>query len=72
MYFLAKTNDHCHQIQHIGISLGTTFYLKQAILIFFTKFAEKGCFPSKQDKWALGIKCLSTKFQLKQILQGSN
>ena len=35
---------------HIQISLGTNFQLKLAILIFWTKFAQKPCYRSKKEK----------------------
>ena len=35
---------------HIQISLGTKFQLKLTILLFWTKFAQKGCFRSKTKK----------------------
>ena len=53
MYFLAKTNDHCHQIQHIGISLGTTFYLKQAILIFLYQICRERVFSIKAGQMGI-------------------
>ena len=36
--------------QRIWISLGTKFHLKQTILIFWNRFAEKGYFQSKTEK----------------------
>ena len=39
-----------HWILHIWISVGTKFQLKQAILIFRTKFDQKGYFWSKLEK----------------------
>ena len=62
MYFLAKTNDHCHQIQHIGISLGTTFYLKQAILIFLYQICRERVFSIKAGQ--MGIRYQMSKYQI--------
>ena len=45
-----RKNGHHHWILHIGISLSTNFQLKQTILIFWTKFVQKGNFQSKTDK----------------------
>ena len=42
--------EHHHWILYIQIILGTKFQLKLTILMFWTKFAEKGCFPSKNKK----------------------
>ena len=36
------TNEHHHQLQQIGVSLDAKFNLKPTILIFTTKFAQKG------------------------------
>ena len=43
-------SEHHHSILHIRISLGTKFQLKLTILIFWTKFAEKGFSSQKQKK----------------------
>ena len=69
-------NEHHHWIVHIRISLGTTFQLKLAIESFWTKFTQKGCFPSKTVKttietskdhnWILDILIIvATKLELK-------
>ena len=47
---LKQKREHDHWILHIRISLGTKFLLKPTILIFWTKFAQKGCFQSKAEK----------------------
>ena len=43
-------SEHHHSIPHIQISLGTKFQLKLTILIFLTRFAQKGFFWSKTEK----------------------
>ena len=50
--FLVKNwkSEHHHWIPHIQISLGTKFQLKLTILIFLTRFAQKGFFWSKVEK----------------------
>ena len=69
-------NEHHHWIVHIRISLGTTFQLKLTIESFWTKFTQKGCFPSKTVKttietskdhnWILDILIIvATKLELK-------
>ena len=45
-----KKNKHHHEILHIQISLCINFQLNLTILIFWTKFAQKGCFQSKTGK----------------------
>ena len=42
-------SEHHYWILHIRISLGTKFLLKLTILIFLTKFAQKGNFRSKTE-----------------------
>ena len=42
--------EHHHWIPLIQISLGTKFQLKLTILIFLTRFAQKGFFWSKTEK----------------------
>ena len=44
------TIEHHHWILHFRISLDTKFQLKLPILIFWTKFAQKGFFWSKTAK----------------------
>ena len=39
-----------HLVLTLLASLGTTFQLKLAILVFSTKFAQKCCFQSKAEK----------------------
>ena len=50
--FMVKNRkiEHHHWILLIQISLGTKFQLKLTILIFWTKFAQKGYFQSKTEK----------------------
>ena len=48
--FKNRKSDHHHLIQHIQISLATKFQLKMTILIFLTKFVQKGFFWSKIEK----------------------
>ena len=48
----ARKSKHHHWILDIRISLGTKFQLKLAVLNFWTKFAQKGCF-FKQKMWTL-------------------
>ena len=47
---------HHHWILHIWVSPGTKFQLKLTILIFWTKFAQKGYFQSKSEKMNTTIK----------------
>ena len=61
-----KKKTYHHLILHIGISLGAKFQLKQAILIFWIKFAQKGYFRSKTEKVSTIIEfCM---FELAQLL----
>ena len=43
-------NEHHHRIVHIRISLSTKFQLIVIVLIFWTRFAQKGCFHYKTKK----------------------
>ena len=45
-----RKSEHHHWILLIQISLDTKFQLKLTVLIFLTKFAQKGYFPSKTEK----------------------
>ena len=45
-----RKSEHNPWILHIRISIGTTFQFKLTILIFWTKFAQKGYFWSKTNK----------------------
>ena len=68
-----RKSKHHHWILHIQISLGTKFQLKLMILIFWNKFARKGCFLSKAKSkhyhWILHIRIsLGPKFQLKMTI----
>ena len=51
-YFPLKTekSEHHWWLQHIWISPGNRFQLKLAVLTFWTKFTQKGCFQSKSEK----------------------
>ena len=42
-------SEHHHRILYIRIYLSTKFQLELTILIFRTKFPQKGCFPSKTE-----------------------
>ena len=44
-----RTNKRYHWIQHIKISLGTKFYLKQNIFVFLHLIAQKWYFRSKEE-----------------------
>ena len=50
-----RKNKHLHLTLHIRICLGTKFQFKLAILIFWTKFAQKGYFQSKTEKINIAI-----------------
>ena len=50
-----RKSEHHHWIPHIQISLGIKFPLKLTILIFLTRFAQKGFYGLKQKKWTLHI-----------------
>ena len=43
--------EHHHRILHVQSSLGNKFQHEQTILIFWTKFAQKGISSPKQKKW---------------------
>ena len=51
-----KKNGNQHSTLHIRISLGTNIQLKMTILIFWTKFAQKGYIQLKTEKANLTIK----------------
>ena len=56
-----EKSEHRHWIMHIWISLSIKLHLKLTILIFWTKFAQKGYFRSKTKKneqhhWILHIR----------------
>ena len=63
-YFRSKTkkSDYHRCILHIWISLGTKFQLKLAILIFWTKFAQKNVSSWKQKKWASPLHSAYSKY----------
>ena len=46
----SSTNEHYHCIEHTRISVATSFHLKQKVLIFWSKFAQKGYSSPKQGK----------------------
>ena len=50
-----RKSEHHHWILHILISLGTKFPLKLTVLIFLTRFVQKGFFWSKTEKWTQHI-----------------
>ena len=45
-------SEHHNLILHIEIRLGIKFQLKLTISIFWTKFAQNGCFESKNRNFA--------------------
>ena len=51
-----KKNGNQHSTLHIRISLGTNIQLKLTILIFWTKFAQKGYIQLNTEKANLTIK----------------
>ena len=53
--FKNRKNEHHHWILHAKISVGTKFQLKVTILMFWTKFAQKGYFHSKTKKMNITI-----------------
>ena len=59
--FLVKNgkSEHHHSSLHIRIRLGSKFQLKLTILIFQTKFSQKGYLPSKTEKWHFCVRLLS-------------
>ena len=66
-----RKSEHHHWILRIPINLCANLQLKLTIIIFITKFGQKGYFQSKREKvnnnhWILLIQIsLDTKFQLK-------
>ena len=62
-----ETSEQCHLILHIRIRLAIKFQLKLTILIFWTKFAQKGCFPSKTEK----VNC-TTEFSMFDLVSEPN
>ena len=64
---LNKESEHDYWILHIRIGLGTKFYLKLIILIFWTKFAQKGHFRSKTETVIINIEfCI---FELHEVIK---
>ena len=71
-----KQNEHHHWILHIPTSLDTRFQLRQTILIFWSKFAQKRCMPVQiffpyfdPYSWIPHIQInLGTKYQVKSII----
>ena len=51
IYGLNRKMKHHHWIPLIQISLGTKFQLELTILIFLTRFTQKGFSGLKQKKW---------------------
>ena len=71
LQFKHSKNEQHHWLLHIRISLGITFQLKLKILIFWTKFSQKGCFRFKTGKvnttiefWILYIRIFVPNFSL--------
>ena len=62
----SRENEYHLWIQNTGISSGSKFHLKQAILIFCTKFAQKRYFRSKTRKGEHIVISLDAKFHLKE------
>ena len=65
MVFLVqnKKPEHRHRFQHIQMILGSKFYFKQTILIFWTKFADMGISGIKQKK-GTSLSCLKIRISL--------
>ena len=53
--FKEEQKDIILWVQHIGISLDTNFHLKQTILIFCTKLAQKEYFQTKSGQMGIFI-----------------
>ena len=62
-FFKSKKNFH-YKIQHIRITLHTKFHLKQTVLIFWTKCAQKGHFQSKE-----GQRDITTEFSIFRLVE---
>ena len=58
VYFYSKMekNEHHYWILHIRISLGTKFQFELTILIYWTKFAQKGYLRSKTEKLLFSVR----------------
>ena len=54
---LKQKSEHLHWILHIQISQTTKFQLKNTILIFWTKFAQKQCYQLKTEKVSITNEC---------------
>ena len=52
-----QKNEYHYCISHIQISLSTKFQLKLTILLFWTKFTQKGYFRLKTEKWTSPLYC---------------
>ena len=59
--------EHDNQIQHIQINHDTNFHCKQPILIFCTKFDQKGYLQSKTEQMNI-----TTKFSISELTKMSN
>ena len=62
-----KKNKHNHWILLTQISLCTKFHLKPTVLIFLTKFPQKGYFLSKtgnQHHWILDFRINYSRYQI--------
>ena len=53
-----RKSEPYYLILHIQISLSTKFQLKLTILIFLTKFVQKGISARKQNEQSKDYKCL--------------
>ena len=57
-----RKSKHHHQIQHIRISLGFKFHLKQTVLILCGKFAQKCYYRSTIENMYITIKFILFEF----------
>ena len=46
----SRTNENYYRFQHIPISQGTKYHLKQVVLIFGGNLPKKGIFDPKHKK----------------------
>ena len=59
--------EHQHWIKHIQIRLGTKFQFQLIILTFWTKFAQKGYFWSKQKELTSWLNSACLNYCMYQI-----
>lgn len=57
-----RKSEHIHRIQHIQISMDSQFHFKKAILITFSKFAQKEKKKIAYLKTAFQSFLVATKF----------